>query len=140
MGISGNDVAKDAADIIIMDDDFSSIVLGIKEGRVLFDNLKKSITYTLTHMFPEVFPIVLNLTIGLPLALNPLLLMTIDLLTELGPAISMAYEEAESDIMERKPRNMATDRLTSFPSLLYSLTAGVVECIACFMTYLYVFN
>lgn len=133
MGISGNDVAKDAADIIIMDDDFSSIVLGIKEGRVLFDNLKKSITYTLTHMFPEVFPIVLNLTIGLPLALNPLLLMTIDLLTELGPAISMAYEEAESDIMERKPRNMATDRLTSFPSLLYSLTAGVVECIVIFL-------
>lgn len=105
MGICGNDVAKDAADVIIMDDDFTSIVNGIEEGRVLFDNLKKSITYTLTHMSPEVFPILFNLSIGMPLALNPLLLLTIDLMTELGPAISLAYEDPETDIMERKPRN-----------------------------------
>ena len=95
MGIGGNDVAKDAADVIIMNDDFCSIVNGIREGRVLFDNLKKSITYTLTHMVPEVFPILFNLSVGVPLALNPLLLLTIDLMTELGPAISLAYEEAE---------------------------------------------
>lgn len=129
MGISGNDVAKDAADVIIMDDDFSSIVNGVREGRVLFDNLKKSITYTLTHMFPEVFPILFNLSIGMPLALNPLLLLTIDLMTELGPAISLAYEDPEKDIMERKPRDAQKDRLTDFSSLFYSLTAGVVETI-----------
>ena len=95
MGIGGNDVAKDASDVIIMDDDFCSIVNGVKEGRVLFDNLKKSITYTMTHMVPEVFPILFNLGLGFPLALNPLLLLTIDLMTELGPAISLAYEDPE---------------------------------------------
>lgn len=129
MGIAGNDVAKDAADVIIMDDNFASIVNGVKEGRVLFDNLKKSITYTLTHMIPEVVPILLNLALGYPLALNPLLLLTIDLMTELAPAISLAYEEPEADIMSRKPRNSKTDRLTNFSSLFYSLTAGTVEAI-----------
>jgi sodium/potassium-transporting ATPase subunit alpha len=105
MGIAGNDVAKDSADLIIMDDNFCSIVNGVIEGRVLFDNLKKSITYTLTHMVPEVFPILFYLSIGMPLALNPLLLLTIDLLTELGPSVSLAYEAPENDIMNRKPRN-----------------------------------
>lgn len=140
MGIAGNDVAKDAADVIIMDDNFASVVLGIREGRVLFDNLKKSITYTITHMTPEVFPILLNLSTAIPLGLNPLLLLTIDLMTELCPAISLAYEEPEADIMLRKPRNCQTDRLVSLPVILYSLlTAGVIETIACFCAYIYVF-
>ncbi len=135
MGIAGNDVAKDAADVIIMDDNFASVVigrnvftLGIREGRVLFDNLKKSITYTITHMTPEVFPILLNLSTAIPLGLNPLLLLTIDLMTELCPAISLAYEEPEADIMLRKPRNCQTDRLVSLPVILYSLViAGLTE-------------
>jgi len=105
MGIAGNDVAKDAADVIIMDDNFASVVLGIREGRVLFDNLKKSITYTITHMTPEVFPILINLSMAIPLGLNPLLLLTIDLMTELAPAISLAYEDPEASIMLRKPRD-----------------------------------
>ena len=112
MGIAGNDVAKDAADVIIMDDNFASVVLGlnniilgIREGRVLFDNLKKSITYTITHMTPEVFPILINLSMAIPLGLNPLLLLTIDLMTELAPAISLAFEDPEANIMEGKPRD-----------------------------------
>jgi sodium/potassium-transporting ATPase subunit alpha len=56
-------------------------------------------------MSPEVFPILLNLSIAIPLGLNPLLLLTIDLMTELAPAISLAYETPENDIMDRKPRN-----------------------------------
>lgn len=79
-------------------------------------------------MTPEVFPILLNLSMAIPLGLNPLLLLTIDLMTELCPAISLAYESPESDIMERKPRNCKTDRLVSIPVLLYSLiTAGLCE-------------
>lgn len=61
MGISGNEVAKAAADMILMDDNFASIVLGIQLGRVLFDNLKKTIAYTLTHLLPELVPILLYL-------------------------------------------------------------------------------
>jgi len=66
MGISGNDVAKDAADLIFMDDDITNIVIGMREGRSLFDNLKKSCAYTLTHLMPEAIPILLNLALGFP--------------------------------------------------------------------------
>jgi sodium/potassium-transporting ATPase subunit alpha len=99
MGIGGNDVAKEAANVIFMDDDFCSIIAGIEEGRLLFDNLMKTISYTLTHLIPEVIPILLNLGLSLPLGINSLLILTIDLGTEIVPAISLAYEGMESDIM-----------------------------------------
>ena len=67
MGIGGNDVAKEAADVIFMDDDFASVIIGVQEGRLLFDNLKKTIAYTLTHLIPEVIPILMNLALGYPL-------------------------------------------------------------------------
>ncbi len=63
---NGNDVAKEAADIIFMDNDFTSLINGIKEGRLLFDNLKKSCCYTLTHCVPEIIPILANLALGMP--------------------------------------------------------------------------
>jgi len=69
---SGNDVAKEAAQVIFMDDEFASIVDGIVEGRTLFDNLKKSICYTLTHLFPELFPILVSIAFGFPLGMGSL--------------------------------------------------------------------
>lgn len=140
MGLRGSDVAKEAADIVILDDNFASIVIGIEQGRVLFDNLKKTIAYTLTHLVPEVIPIVLTLTIGLPLGLASLLVLSIDLGTELAPAISLAYEKAEADVMLRRPRNSKKDRLVSLQLLLYSyLQVGIIESIACVFTYFFVF-
>ncbi len=65
-------MAKQAADIVLMDDNFASIVKGIEEGRLLFDNLRKTIAYTLTHLWPEVYPILLNFTLGLPMGLTAL--------------------------------------------------------------------
>lgn len=82
MGIAGNEVAKAAADMILMDDNFASIVLGIQTGRVLFDNLKKSIAYTLTHLLPELVPIAMSLAGGMPQGMNSLEILTIDLFTE----------------------------------------------------------
>ena len=67
MGKGGTDVAKEAAEVIFMDDNFESIVSGIREGRTLFDNLKKTIVYTLTHCILELAPILLNVAFGLPL-------------------------------------------------------------------------
>ncbi|RWS29887.1 sodium/potassium-transporting ATPase subunit alpha-like protein [Leptotrombidium deliense] len=113
MGITGSDVSKQAADMILLDDNFSSIVTGVEEGRVIFDNLKKSICYTLSSKLPEMTPFFLFVTVGIPLALEAMTILCIDFGTDMIPAISLAYEHAESDIMKRKPRNPKKDKLVT---------------------------
>lgn len=141
MGLKGSDVAKDAADILLMDDNFASIVAGIEEGRIIFDNIKKTIAYTMAHIFPEVVSVLLNLLAGLPAGLTAMQVLTIDLGTELGPAISLAYEKAESDIMERKPRDPVKDRLVSPSLLLYSyVTAGTLISGGCIAAYTMIYS
>ncbi|EDQ86730.1 uncharacterized protein MONBRDRAFT_10758 [Monosiga brevicollis MX1] len=140
MGIQGSEVAKEAADVVLMDDNFASIVRAIEEGRLVFDNLKKTIAYTLAHLLPEILPVLLTLALGLPAGLTTLQILSIDLFTELAPAISLAYEPAERDIMLRPPRNIATDRLVSAKLLIYAyLQAGVILSIGCFLAYSWVF-
>ena len=111
MGIAGSDVSKEAADMILLDDNFASIVTGIEEGRLIFDNLKKSIVYTLTSNIPEITPFLFFILLGIPLPLGTVTILCIDLGTDLWPAISLAYEPAESDIMKRKPRDPRADNL-----------------------------
>eukprot|EP01094_Clydonella_sp_ATCC50884_P000582 TRINITY_DN10456_c0_g1_i1.p1 TRINITY_DN10456_c0_g1~~TRINITY_DN10456_c0_g1_i1.p1 ORF type:complete len:981 (+),score=263.73 TRINITY_DN10456_c0_g1_i1:153-3095(+) len=140
MGRNGSEVAKEAADIILMDDNFASIVVGVEHGRLIFDNLKKTIAYTLTHLLPEILPVLLLLALGLPPGLASLQILTIDLLTEMGPAISLSYEMQEADIMNQPPRDIENDRLVSFPLVAYSyLEVGVLEAVVCFLAYLFTF-
>lgn len=140
MGVAGTDVAKEAADMILMDDNFSSIVNGVEEGRVLFDNLKKSIAYTLSSNIPEISPIMLKLFIGVPLPLKTIQILLIDLGTDMVPAISMAYERKEADIMSMSPRNPKTERLVTRHLIAYSyLLIGILQMFAGFFTYLVVF-
>jgi len=136
MGINGSDVARGAAAVILLDDDFNSLVEGIKQGRTIFDNLTKTVAYTITHLVPEIIPVLLNLALGLPLGLNSLLILCIDLGTELMPAISLAYEKSEGDVMLRPPRNSKTDKLVTPSTLAYSyLQAGVVETLCAFFAF-----
>jgi sodium/potassium-transporting ATPase subunit alpha len=129
-------VAQDAADILLMDDNFASIVAGIEEGRIIFDNIKKTIAYTMAHIFPEVASALIALLAGLPAGLTPMQVLTIDLGTELGPAISLAYEPAETDIMKRKPRNPIRDRLVAPNLMFYSyITSGFVITVGCMIAY-----
>lgn len=141
MGLNGSDVAQESADIVLMDDNFASIVNGIEEGRIIFDNIKKTIAYTMAHILPEVVSAALKLLGLLPLGLTAMQVLTIDLGTELGPAISLAYEKAESDIMMRKPRDPVKDRLVSSSLLFYSyaVTGGILS-VGSFLAYMFIYN
>jgi len=141
MGIAGKDVSKEAADMILMDDNFASIVNGVEEGRLIFDNLKKSICYTLTSNIPEIGPFLIFITVRLPLPMTTVLILCVDLGTDMVPAISLAYEEKESDIMDRAPRNSATDRLVNRRLISFAyLQIGVMQALAGFFTYMVVLN
>lgn len=138
---SGSQVAKDAADMIILDDDFSSIVNGIEEGRLIFDNLKKSIAYTLTSNIPEICPFIAFILFQVPLPLTTVLILCIDLGTDMIPAIAFAYEHAELDIMERYPRNPKLDVLVGRKMISWSyLQVGMIQQFGAFFTYFYVMN
>ncbi|KTF92127.1 hypothetical protein cypCar_00005198 [Cyprinus carpio] len=136
MGISGSDVSKQAADMILLDDNFASIVTGVEEGRLIFDNLKKSIAYTLTSNIPEITPFLLFIIASVPLPLGTVTILCIDLGTDMVPAISLAYESAESDIMKRQPRNPKTDKLVNerLISMAYG-QIGMIQALGGFFTY-----
>merc|ERR1719187_667754 len=136
MGIAGSDVSKQAADMILLDDNFASIVTGVEEGRLIFDNLKKSIAYTLTSNIPEISPFLLFILADVPLPLGTVTILCIDLGTDMVPAISLAYESSESDIMKRQPRNPFTDKLVNerLISLAYG-QIGMIQAISGFFTY-----
>merc|ERR1719411_2125261 len=137
MGIAGSDVSKQAADMILLDDNFASIVVGVEEGRIIFDNLKKSIAYTLTSNISEISPFLLFILADIPLPLGTVTILCIDLGTDMLPAISMAYEQAESDIMKRMPRNPFTDKLVNerLISVAYGMI-GMIQAAAGFFVYL----
>lgn len=127
--------------MILMDDNFASIVNGVEEGRLIFDNLKKSITYTLTSKVPELSPFLLWVIVGIPLATTTILILCIDLGTDMIPAISFAYEEKEADIMARKPRNAHSDHLVDLRLLLFTyLHIGVMQGLAGWYAYVVAMN
>ncbi|KAM7421140.1 hypothetical protein PAMA_015348 [Pampus argenteus] len=136
MGISGSDVSKQAADMILLDDNFASIVTGVEEGRLIFDNLKKSIAYTLTSNIPEITPFLLFIMVNIPLPLGTITILCIDLGTDMVPAISLAYEAAESDIMKRQPRNPFRDKLVNerLISIAYG-QIGMIQALGGFFSY-----
>lgn len=119
MGIMGTDVSKDAADMILLNDDFGSIVDGIEEGRKIFDNLKKTIVYLLTSNITEIFPFLAYVAIQIPLPLSNIFMLVICVGTDILPAISLAYEESEVDIMTRKPRKI-DEHLVSMKLLVHA--------------------
>merc|ERR1719473_849859 len=141
MGIMGSEVTKDAADMILLDDNFASIVKGVEEGRLIFDNLKKSIAYTLSSNIPEISPFLVFICAGVPLPLTTVLILCVDLGTDMVPAISMAYETAEADIMQRPPRNSKVDRLVTKKLVSFAyLQIGVIQACAGFYTWMVVLN
>lgn len=114
MGISGSDVAKEAAEMILTDDNFGSIVNAIEEGRAVYENIKRFITYIFTSNIPEAIPFVLfALTAGsIPLAIRVMQVLAIDLGTDLFPALAMAADPPESSLMQGPPRKTSDHIIT----------------------------
>uniref|UniRef100_A0A9L0IJN8 Sodium/potassium-transporting ATPase subunit alpha n=1 Tax=Equus asinus TaxID=9793 RepID=A0A9L0IJN8_EQUAS len=140
MGIAGSDAAKNAADMVLLDDNFASIVTGVEEGRLIFDNLKKTIAYTLTKNIAELCPFLIYIIAGLPLPIGTITILFIDLGTDIIPSIALAYEKAESDIMNRKPRHKKKDRLVNAPLAIYSyLHIGLMQALGAFVVYFTVY-
>jgi Ca2+-transporting ATPase len=104
MGITGTDVAKDAADMVLLDDNFATIVAAIREGRVIYDNIRKFINYTLTGNAGELWVILLAPFWGMPLPLIPLQILWVNLLADGVLALALSVEPPEREVMQRSPR------------------------------------
>lgn len=104
MGITGTDVSKEAADMILLDDNFSTIIKAVREGRRIYDNILKFVKYLMTSNSGELWTLLLGPLLGLPVALLPIHILWINLVSDGLPAISLSFEKAEPDIMKRPPR------------------------------------
>jgi magnesium-transporting ATPase (P-type) len=132
MGLRGTDVARESAEMILTDDNFASIVAAIEEGRAVFANIKKFITYIFAHLIPEAVPFILYVLLKIPAPITALQILAIDLGTETLPALALGVEKPEPGVMDHPPRNRKqgiVDRLLLFRGYVFlglSNTAAVL--------------
>lgn len=136
---SGAAVAKEAAQLVLLNDDFGSIVDGIREGRLIFENLKKCVSYVLSSNIPEIVPFLLFIAMKIPLAIETISILFIDLGTDLAPAVALAYEEPEDAIMQQPPRPAHAHLVGPQMMLVAYGTIGMLQNFAAFFAYCYVF-
>jgi sodium/potassium-transporting ATPase subunit alpha len=138
MGEKGTDVAKEASDIILLDDNFATIVRAVEQGRAVYDNVRKFITYILTSNIPEILPFVAYVLFPIPLPITVVQILAIDLITDILPAIGLGNEPPEADIMQRPPRRR-DERLVSYRTFLRSYgIIGPVEALLSFLVFFYI--
>jgi len=125
MGITGTDVAKEASDLVLTDDNFASIVSTVEEGRGIYDNIQKFISYLLSSNFAEILVILFATILGMPLPLTAIQLLWINLVTDGLPAVALGVDPLAKDIMKRKPRPR-NERILNRRSLSSILFVGFV--------------
>jgi Ca2+-transporting ATPase len=131
MGRVGTDVAKEAADLVLTNDDFSGISLAMEEGRAVYDNLRKFSTYIFASNVPEIVPFILTAQFGFPLALTVAQILAIDLGTDIFPALALGAEPPEPDVMRRPPRRRNAPLLDSRLVTRAFLWLGMIEAALC---------
>ncbi len=124
MGKTGTDVTREASDMVLLDDSFHSIVLAVKEGRTIFDNIKKFVRFLLSANFGEIGVIAVALFAGFPLPLLPLQILWVNLVTDSLPALALGVDTSERGIMHRKPRKRKEGILSN--SVAFLISAGIV--------------
>lgn len=125
MGLKGTDVAKEASDMVLMDDNFASIVNAVEEGRTIYDNIRKFVHYLMSSNLGEVLTIFLAILIGLPLPLIAIQILWINLVTDGLPALALGAEPAAPDIMQRPPRKK-TSHIVSIEGASIIVIAGII--------------
>jgi calcium-translocating P-type ATPase len=138
MGISGTDVAREAADLVLLDDNFASIVAAIEEGRAVFDNIGKFLTYILTSNIPELVPYLAFAFARLPLGLTIIQILAVDLGTDMVPALGLGAEPPDSGVMQRPPRTRADRLLTGGLLVRAYLFLGIMEAIGAMAAFVFV--
>ena len=138
MGIAGTDVAKEAADMVLLDDNFASIVNAVEEGRAVFENIRKFLTYILTSNIPELVPYLAFVLFGIPLPLTVIQILAVDLGTDMLPALALGAERPHRSLMEQPPR-AAGERLLSWPLLARAyLWLGLLQAAMAMAAYFFV--
>jgi len=136
MGVIGTDVAKEAADIILTNDNFGAIVAAIEEGRAIYDNIRKFITYIFASNIPEVLPFLLTGAIGIPPALTVRQILAIDMGTDILPALALGSENPEPGIMDYPPRRSSQLLLDRGLLMRSFLWLGLLEAGLCYIGFL----
>lgn len=133
----GSDVAKDAASIVLLNNDFNAVVPGIREGRLIFENLRKVIAYQVSAgCWSEALPVLATFLIGMPQPLSAFLMIMISCISDVYAGIALMNEKPEQEIMLKQPRNIKTDRLFDLKLVLYSyLFYGNMISIGAFYNY-----
>jgi calcium-translocating P-type ATPase len=140
MGLSGTDVAKEAADMVLLDDNFATIVAAIEEGRAVYDNIRKFLTYILTSNIPELVPYLAFVLFRIPLPLTIIQILAVDLGTDMLPALALGTERAAPDTMARPPRPRS-ERLLNGPLLARAyLFLGPLEAAIAMAAFLFVLD
>lgn len=125
MGIRGTEVAKESSDMILTDDRFGTIVDAIKEGRIIFDNIKKYVSFLFSCNMVEIVTIFLSVIFLLPMPIQPLHILFLNLVIDIAPAMALAFEPAEEDLMKRQPRSKE-DSLVNKRFLGRIILSGIV--------------
>ncbi|GIW35968.1 MAG: haloacid dehalogenase [Meiothermus sp.] len=141
MGIAGTDVAKEAADMILTDDNFASIVGAVEEGRTVYANIKKFTTYIFTSNTPEAVPFIVFALSGaqIPLALNVMQILAVDLGTDLVPALALGAEPPEPGVMRRPPRRLSEHVITPGMLARAYLWLGPIQSLAAMSAFFWLF-